>query len=73
MGNHLHLVVRMHTGDAVSDGEVRRRYLLARGRDNTPELLDGQIPFFREKWASLSGYVKEIRQSFSRWFSRNHA
>ena len=27
---------------------------------------DGQIPHFRSKWGSLSEYVKEIKQGFSR-------
>ncbi len=49
MGNHAHLVVRMHTGDGLDDEEIRRRYRLARGRELPPELLDGQIPLLRHK------------------------
>jgi hypothetical protein len=32
----------------------------------------GQIPAFREKWASLPEYVKEIKQGFSRWDNKQH-
>jgi hypothetical protein len=32
MGNHVHLVVRMHTGEGVSDEEMARRYRLYRGK-----------------------------------------
>lgn len=37
------------------------------GPDSERQLLDGQIPTLRAKWASLSDYVKEIKQGFSRW------
>ncbi|MBI5016136.1 MAG: hypothetical protein HZB55_11720 [Deltaproteobacteria bacterium] len=73
MGNHAHVVVRMHTGEDLDDDEIRRRFRLARSRESAPELLDGQIPFFREKWASLSEFVKDLKQSFSRWYNRTHA
>jgi REP element-mobilizing transposase RayT len=73
MGNHAHVVVRMHTGEGVDHDEMRRRYLLSRGRESAVELLDGQIPFFREKWGSLSEFVKDLKQSFSRWYNRTHA
>lgn len=33
---------------------------------------DGQVPYFREKWSSLSEYVKEIKQGFSRFYNRCH-
>jgi putative transposase len=74
MGNHTHLVVRMHTGDGVCDEEVRRRFRLyyGEGLAGKRELLDGQIPFYRAKWESLSELVKDFKQSFSRWFNKTH-
>jgi putative transposase len=74
MGNHTHLVLRMHTGEGVSDQEIRRRFLLyyGQGEEGKRELLDGQIPFYRAKWASLSELVKDFKQSFSRWFNKTH-
>jgi REP element-mobilizing transposase RayT len=72
MGNHAHLVVRMHTGEDLDDDEIRRRYRLARGRESIPELFGGQIPFFREKWGSLSEFVKDWKQTFSRWYNRSN-
>ncbi|MBI5015358.1 MAG: hypothetical protein HZB55_07680 [Deltaproteobacteria bacterium] len=72
MGSHAHVVVRMHTGEGVDDDEMRRRFLLSRSRDAVPDLLDGQIPLLREKWASLSEFVKDVKQSFSRWYNRTH-
>jgi hypothetical protein len=35
-------------------------------------LSDGQIPFFREKYSSLSEFIKEIKMSFSRFHNRRH-
>ncbi len=74
MGSHVHLVLRMHTGDGVSDQEVRRRFRLYYGESEEAkrELLDGQIPFYRAKWESLSELVKDFKQSFSRWFNKTH-
>lgn len=72
MGNHTHLVLRMHSGDGVSDEEVRWRFRLYYGEGGKRELLDGQIPSYRAKWESLSELVKEFKQSFSRWFNKTH-
>ena len=40
--------------------------------DSSRQLTDGQIPSLRAKWACLSEYVKEIKQSFSRWYNTRH-
>ena len=72
MGNHFHLLVKMHTGERYSDEEVKRRFNLYYGKDTNRELGDGQIPVLREKWASLSEYVKEIKQAFSRFYNKLH-
>ena len=72
MGNHFHLLVRMHAGEGYSDEEVKRRYRLYYGEEKDRELSEGQIPFFREKWSSLSEYVKEIKQGFSRFYNKAH-
>jgi putative transposase len=70
MGNHFHLLVRMHPGEDQSDEEIKRRFALCYGKER--EILDGQIPYLREKWSSLSEYVKEIKQGFSRHYNRRH-
>jgi len=30
--------------------------------------MPGQIPYYRQKWTSLSEYVKEIKQNFTRLY-----
>ncbi len=72
MGNPLHLLVRMHTGEDVSHEEIRHRFRLYYGADSKRALADGQIPAQRGKRASLAELVKEVKQSFSRWFNKTH-
>ncbi len=72
MGNHFHLLVRMQPEAAFSDDEIRTRFQRYHGADSERQLLDGQIPTLRAKWANLSDYVKEIKQSFSRWYNKRH-
>jgi REP element-mobilizing transposase RayT len=72
MGNHFHLLVRMYPGEEYSDDEIERRFKLMYGDKKDRKLSEGQVPYLREKWASLSEYVKEIKQSFSRFYNRLH-
>ena len=72
MGNHFHLLVRMHPEEEFSDDDIRARFQRYYGADRNRKLTDGQIPTLRAKWASLSDYVKEIKQSFSRWYNKRH-
>ena len=72
MGNHFHLLVRMHPEAAFSDEDIRTRFHRYYGADSNRQLTDGQLPTLRAKWANLSEYVKEIKQSFSRWYNKRH-
>ena len=72
MGNHFHLLVRMQPEEAFTDAEIRTRFQRYYGVDGERQLTDGQIPTLRAKWANLSDYVKEIKQSFSRWYNKRH-
>ena len=72
MGTHFHLLVRMHPGTEFTDDEIKQRFKLYYGDDNKRELSQGQIPLFRLKWTSLSEYVKEIKQGFSRFYNKLH-
>ncbi|MFZ5570500.1 MAG: transposase [Thermodesulfobacteriota bacterium] len=70
MGNHFHMLVRMFPEKTVSDEEVRKRYELLYGKDKI--CLDGQIPFLKQKWTSLSEFCKELKQTFSRFYNKRH-
>ena len=72
MGNHFHLLVRMHPEASFSDEDIQARFHRYYGADSNRKLTEGQIPTLRAKWASLSEYIKEIKQSFSRWYNKRH-
>jgi putative transposase len=72
MGNHFHLLIRMYPEAEFSDDAIRKRSQRYYGAENNRQLMDGQIPTLRAKWARLSEYVKEIKQSFSRWYNKRH-
>ncbi|MCF6267922.1 MAG: transposase [Desulfuromusa sp.] len=73
MGNHFHLVVRMNPGEEYSDIEVKRRYsIYYQDDDRREEPLPGQIALFRHKWEQLSEFMKEIKQTFSRYYNKRH-
>jgi hypothetical protein len=68
MGNHFHLLVRMLPEDNFSDAELQQRHELFFGEEK--RFSEGHIPFYRLKYASLSELIKELKQSFSRWYNR---
>ena len=70
IGNHFHLLVRMLPENDYSDSNIKNRYKRYYGdtRNFSREL----IPFFREKWSSLSEFIKEIKQEFSRFSYKRH-
>ncbi len=72
MGTHVHLLVRMHPSTEFTDDEMKRRFKLYYGDDDKRELAQGQIPSLRLKWSSLSEYMKEIKQGFSRFYNKLH-
>ena len=72
MDNHFHLMVQMNPGSDYSDEEIKRRHKYYYGENSKLELIEGQIPYFRERWSDLSEYVKDIKQTFSRYFNKRH-
>ena len=68
MGNHFHLLVRMLPEDTFSDAELQQRHELFFGEEK--RFSEGHIPFYRLKYACLSEFIKELKQSFSRWYNR---
>ena len=70
MGNHFHLLVKMIPEQEYSDDEIKGRYERYYGSREDPG--DGQMHLLRQRWSSLSEYVKEIKQTFSRYYNKNH-
>ena len=70
MGNHFHLVCRTYPESEISDEEVIDRYCFYCGEDKEPS--EKNIDYYRKRWTSLSEYVKDIKQEFTRYFNRKH-
>ncbi|WP_457570508.1 transposase [Desulfovulcanus sp.] len=71
MGNHFHLVVKTFPGEYFSDEEVMERFTICYGEDN--RILPGQVGYYRDKWSSLSEFVKEFKQTFSWFYNKRHS
>ena len=68
MGNHFHLVCRMHPASEVSDEEIQRRYKAYYGEE---QMIAGEwIERYRERLTSLGSFVKDIKQGFTRYYNR---
>ncbi len=72
MGNHFHLLVRMLPGDVFDDKEVLKRYKVYYGPEAKARFTEEKVEFFRKKWSSLSEYVRDIKQRFSRFYNKRH-
>lgn len=68
MGNHFHLLVVMHPTIKATDAEIRKRYHAFHGA-GTP-FPETRMAHFRAKWCNLSEYVKDIKQTFSRFYNK---
>ena len=68
LGNHWHLLTEVSPASMLSDDEVRRRFMLL--YSTGAEFPEGQLEHYRERFCSLSWYVKDIKQTFSRSYNR---
>ncbi len=71
MGNHFHILVRMAPASSISDHDVRDHFAQCYG-DNIPPS-PNQINELRRKWTSLSEFMRELKQSFSRYYNKRHS
>ena len=70
MGNHFHILVRMFPEHKYTDEDIQKRYESFYGDGSI--FAAGWIPSLREKLSNLSEFVKEIKQSFSRYYNKRH-
>ena len=71
MGNHFHILVKMIPENRFSDEEVKERLEQFYG-EKKGNIWMGQLPFVREKLASLSEFVREIKVNFTRFYNKRH-
>ena len=70
MDNHFHILVRMFPGHEYTDDDIKKRYERFYGDECV--LMEGQIPYLREKLSNLSEFVREIKVGFTRFYNKRH-
>ncbi|AEH45256.1 hypothetical protein Thein_1390 [Thermodesulfatator indicus DSM 15286] len=70
MGNHFHLLCRMLPENQFSDEEVARRIKLYYQEKRKVFIYEDMIKKWRARLSSLSRYVQDIKQRFSRWYNK---
>ncbi|WP_051261259.1 transposase [Desulfovibrio inopinatus] len=70
MGNHFHLLVRMTPSNAVTDSDILMRFHQRYGQDALCPPV--QLEKLRSKWTSLSELMRELKQSFSRYYNKRY-
>ncbi len=60
----------MHPEEKYSDKEIKERYEYLYGKE--VEFPIEKIRDFRKKWSTLSEYIKDIKQTFSRFYNITH-
>ncbi|AEH45536.1 hypothetical protein Thein_1678 [Thermodesulfatator indicus DSM 15286] len=72
MGNHFHLLCRMLPENQFSDEEVVRRIKLYYQGKRKVFVYEELITKWRSRLASLSRYIQDLKQRFSRWYNRRY-
>lgn len=70
MSSHFHILARMHPDTEYSNEDIMKRFQSFYGEDKS--MPEGKIPLFRERWSSLSEFVKDIKQRFTRYYNKRH-
>ncbi len=70
MGNHFHLVARMHPEDEISNSDIIKRWQDYYG--DKVEMPTDRMAEVKKRLCSLAGYVKDIKQNFTRYYNKKH-
>ncbi len=70
MGNHFHLLLKMHPAYEFTDEEIKKRFSKFYGDEK--EFVEDKIEYYREKWSNLSEFVKDLKQGFTRFYNKLH-
>ncbi|BBO81251.1 hypothetical protein DSCO28_18170 [Desulfosarcina ovata subsp. sediminis] len=71
MGNHFHLLVKMLPEHEFTDEAVKERLERYYG-EKRALAWEGQLPSVRQKLASLSEFMREIKVNFTRFYNKRH-
>ena len=70
MSNHFHILLRMHPESHFSDKEIKTRLEAFYQEDRN--INDAAIMKYRNKLSSLSEFMKEIKQGFTRYYNKEY-
>jgi len=70
MGNHFHLVARMHPEDEICNSDVIKRWQNYYG--DQAQLPVDRMDEVKKRLCSLAGYVKDIKQNFARYYNKRY-
>jgi len=70
MGNHFHLLVKMYPGHDFTEEEIKRRFTRYYGDERG--FGEEDFEYYQKKWSNLSEFVREIKQTFSRFYNKLH-
>lgn len=70
LGNHFHLVARMHPEDEISNSDVIKRWQDYYG--DQAQLPVERMDEVKKRLCSLAGYVKDIKQNFTRYYNKRY-
>ncbi|BBO88501.1 hypothetical protein DSCOOX_16810 [Desulfosarcina ovata subsp. ovata] len=71
MDNHFHLLVKMLPEHEFTDEAVKERLVQFYG-EKRAVAWEGRLPFVRQKLASLSEFMREIKVNFTRFYNKRH-
>ena len=70
MGNHFHILAKMYPGHSFTDEQIKKRFTMFYG--DKRGFGEDELEYYRKKWSNLSEFVREIKQTFSRFYNKLH-
>jgi len=70
MGNHFHILITMLSGDNYTETDIMDRYHRYYGEKRVFDQENSE--HYRNKWESLSEFVREVKQTFSRYYNKKN-
>ncbi len=72
MGTHIHLLIKMIPGNNFSKKEIKKRFVRFYGKEKKDLFETNNTSYYREKWSKLSDFMKDIKQTFTRFYNKRH-
>jgi len=70
LDNHFHIAVKMRPSDYIDDDHLVKRLHAFYGKKH--EFTNAQLPMIRKKLSDISNFMKEIKQTFTRWYNKQN-